>query len=80
MVPYFKNTGLVTCNLNTSYRFQMTMRVFGAACGSPTLRSNVNKNIIDFISRALYVKAVKSMSRPARFFFFPVTVSMQTLS
>lgn len=58
------------------------MKVFGAACGSPTLRSNDNKNIIDFISRALYVKAVKSMSRPARLFFFfpPFTVSMQTLS
>lgn len=43
------------------------------------MRSNVNKNIIDFISRALCVGTVKSMSRRARF-FFSITVPMQTLS
>lgn len=71
VVPYFKNTVLVTRNLNTSYRFQMTTKVLGAARGSPTLRSNVSKNIIDFISRVRCVKTVNSVSRRARFFSFP---------
>lgn len=62
VVPYFKNTR----NLNANY--PMTTEVLGAVRGSPTLLSNVNKNIIDLISRALLVKTVKSMSRRARFF------------
>lgn len=31
VVPYFKNTPLVTRSLNTSYQFQMTMKVLAIA-------------------------------------------------
>lgn len=54
------NTVLVTCNVNTSYHFQMTMKVLGF---------KVNKNIIDVISRAHYVKTEVNVTSWPSFFF-----------